>query len=77
MSTESVEPGHGHSPAAWTAVIIMLVAFVIGTVAFCLETVAWLVWVAAVIVLIGLVVGWVMKRSGYGVNGPKYTPKGH
>lgn len=76
-STESVEPGHGHSPAAWTAVIIMLVAVLIGTVAFCIETVAWLVWVAAAIFFIGLLVGWIMARAGYGVNGPKYTPKGH
>ena len=40
------DPGHGHSPAAWTAVIIMLVAFTIGTVAFCLD-IAWLVWASA------------------------------
>ena len=34
MSTEHADPGHGHSPAAWTSVTIMLIAFVIGTVAF-------------------------------------------
>ena len=34
MSTEHADPGHGHSPAAWTSVIIMLIAVTIGTVAF-------------------------------------------
>ena len=43
MSTESTEGGHGHSPAAWTAVIIMLVAFTIGTFAFYF-VLPWLVW---------------------------------
>ena len=32
MSVES-DPCHGNSPAAWTAVIIMLIAVTIGTVA--------------------------------------------
>ncbi|MDR6613470.1 MULTISPECIES: DUF6704 family protein [Microbacteriaceae] len=76
MSSESVEPGHGHSPAAWTAVIIMLVAFTIGAIAFFFDAPI-IVWAAAGLAVIGLIVGWVMKRAGYGVGGDKYTPKGH
>jgi hydrogenase-4 membrane subunit HyfE len=76
MSTESVEPGHGNSPAAWTSVVIMLVAFTIGTVAFFLEM-EWLVWASAVLLLVGLITGWVLAKAGYGVNGPKYAPKAH
>lgn len=76
MSSESVEPGHGHSPAAWTAVIIMLVAFAIGAVAFFLDAPA-VVWASAGLAVVGLIVGWIMKRAGYGVGGSKYTPKGH
>ncbi|MEO7017031.1 MAG: DUF6704 family protein [Leifsonia sp.] len=76
MSTESVEPGHGHSPAAWTAVIIMLVAFTIGAIAF-FYALAIVVWAAAGLAIVGLIVGWMMKRVGYGVGGAKYTPKGH
>lgn len=72
MSIESVEPGHGHSPAAWTAVTIMLVAFVIGTVAFFLEM-PWLVWASAALLVAGLIVGWIMARVGYGVNGSSST----
>ncbi|WP_374010435.1 DUF6704 family protein [Leifsonia sp. LS-T14] len=72
----STEPGHGHSPAAWTAVIIMLVAFTIGAVAFFYDAPV-IVWAAAALAIVGLIVGGVMKRAGYGVGGSKYTPKGH
>jgi hypothetical protein len=73
MSTETDEPGHGHSPAAWTAVTIMLVAFTIGTFAFWFD-VPWLVWASAGLLVVGLVVGWVLARAGYGVGGVKTAP---
>lgn len=76
MTNEYPEPGEGNSPAAWTAVIIMLVAFAVGTVAFFFDLPI-VVWSAAVLALIGLLVGYVMKRLGYGVYGDKYTPKEH
>lgn len=76
MSNHIGDPGHGHSPAAWTAVIIMLVAIAIGTTAFFFE-VAWLVWASAVLVLVGALVGWIMARAGYGVGGAKVASKGH
>lgn len=76
MSTESSDPGHGNSPAAWTAVVIMLIAFVIGAFAFWFAL-PWLVWAAAGLLVVGLVVGWILSRVGYGINGPKYVPKGH
>lgn len=76
MSTESADTGHGHSPAAWTAVIWMLVAITIGTFAFWFEIV-WLVWASAALTLVGLLVGWLLARAGYGVNGPKYSAKAH
>lgn len=76
MSDEIADPGHGNSPAAWTAVIIMLVAFVVGTVAFWFDM-PWLVWASAGLLVLGLIVGWVMAKAGYGVRGPKYVPKAH
>jgi len=75
MSIES-DPGHGNSPAAWTAVIIMLVAFTIGTFAFWFEMV-WLVWASAALLVVGLLVGLVLAKLGYGVGGDKLTPKAH
>lgn len=76
MSTESSEGSHGHSPAAWTAVVIMLLGFTIGTIAFYL-IVPWLVWASAGLVVAGLIVGWILGKAGYGVGGARYTPKGH
>ena len=73
---EHDEIGEGHSPAAWTAVIIMLIAFAVGTTFF-VFAMPWGVVGACVIFIIGLIVGWVMKRAGYGVGGAKYHPKGH
>lgn len=70
------EPGHGNSPAAWTAVIIMLVAFAIGTLAFWFN-IPWLVAGAAGLLLIGALVGAVLGKMGYGVGGDKLTPKVH
>ena len=76
MSTEHAEPGHGHSPAAWTAVTIMLIAFAIGTVAFVLD-VQWLVWASAGLLVVGAIVGWALAKAGYGVDGAKVAPKAH
>ena len=73
MNAQS-EPGHGHSPAAWTAVTIMLVGFTIGTIAF-FFSVAWVVWASAGVVLLGWIIGGVMAKAGYGVQGPRYMPK--
>ena len=75
MTLES-EAGHGNSPAAWTAVIIMLVAFAIGTLAFWFD-IAWLVFASAGLLVVGLLVGWGLAKAGYGVGGDKITPKAH
>ncbi|WP_292835871.1 DUF6704 family protein [Microbacterium sp.] len=76
MSDSIDDPGDGHSPAAWTAVVIMLLAVALGTLFFFLDMPA-LVWASVGLLVIGTIVGWVMARAGYGVNGPKYTPKQH
>ncbi len=75
MSAGTV-PGHGNSPAAWTAVIIMLVAFAIGTLAFWLD-VPWLVWASAGLFVLGALVGLILKLAGFGVGGDRYQPKPH
>ncbi len=75
MNTQN-DPGHGDSPAAWTAVTIMIIAVTIGTVAFFFDL-AWLVWASAGVVLLGWLTGVVMAKAGYGVKGPRYAPKAH
>lgn len=74
MSDEFQEPGEGNSPAAWTAVIIMLVAVAVGTIAFFFNLPV-VVWAAAGLLVVGFFVGVVMARMGYGVYGDKYSPK--
>jgi hypothetical protein len=76
MSNPIGDPGHGHSPAAWTAVVIMLLAIALDTVFFFLDLPV-LVYICAGLVLVGLLVGWILSRDGYGANGPKYLPKEH
>ena len=76
MSYEVDALGEGHSPAAWTGVLVMLFAIALGTVAFVIE-IAWLVWASAGLLIVGAVAGWLLSRAGYGVRGPKYVPKPH
>lgn len=70
MANISDEPGHGSSPAAWTAVVIMLVGVTIGTIALFFDVIP-AVLVGAALIPIGLVVGGVMKRAGFGVGGSR------
>ena len=76
MSNDIGDPGHGHSPAAWTTVVIMLVAVSLGTLFFFLDMPI-LVWLSVVLLVLGLVVGFVMAKAGYGVGGSKTTVKQH
>ena len=74
--TQESDPGHGNSPAAWTAVIIMLIAFAAGTLFFWFDQPV-LVWASAGLLVIGAITGWVLAKLGYGVRGPRYVPKVH
>ena len=76
MSNNIGDPGHGHSPAAWTAVVIMLVAVALGTLFYFLDMPV-LVWASAALLVVGAIVGWAMSRAGYGVNGSKYVATEH
>ena len=56
---------HGQTPAAWTAVTIMMVGFVVGSIA--VIQLNWpLLIVATVIIVAGAVVGKVMQMMGMG-----------
>ena len=68
------DPGHGHSPAAWAAVIVMILGFVIGAFGFWFVS-TWMNVLAVVLVLVGPLLGWILAKLGYGVAGPRYVPK--
>ncbi|SBS75048.1 DUF6704 family protein [uncultured Microbacterium sp.] len=76
MSNNIGDPGHGHSPAAWAAVVIMLVAVTAGTLFFFLDMPV-LVWASFGLLIVGLLVGWGLAKAGYGVGGDKYVAKEH
>ncbi|GIJ00458.1 hypothetical protein CLV28_1842 [Sediminihabitans luteus] len=56
---------HGHTVAAWVAMIGIIVGALVGAVAF-LVAEPWVFWVGMGIVVVALVVGGVMRRLGYG-----------
>ena len=60
-----VHDNHGSTPAAWTMVAIVIVAFLIGGAAVWTANVP-LFWASVGIVVVGLVVGKVMAMAGLG-----------
>lgn len=56
---------HGHTPAAWTGVIIALIGFCVGSVFMVLAQPVGVV-ASLVIILAGGVVGWLMRAAGLG-----------
>ena len=76
MSNSIEEGGHGSSPAAWTAVAIMLIGFTVATAALFLDVIP-LVWLGVVIIPVGLIVGGVMKAIGLGVGGHRAVGGSH
>ena len=72
----SQELGHGNSPAAWTTVFVMLVGALIMSIAFVIANTP--IFIAGgVVMLVGLVIGFVMRKAGYGVGGSKLKNSGH
>ena len=60
---------HGNSVAAWTAVSIISLGFLVGAVAFPLNS-AWVFWAGVVIAVLGVVAGKVLAMMGFGVSAP-------
>lgn len=73
-NTDISDPGHGHSPAAWAAVLVMTIGFVVGAFGFWFVSML-LIWVAIALVVVGLILGWILAKLGFGVAGPRYVPK--
>ena len=66
------EEDHGHSVAAWTAVVIILVGAAVASIAVVLASTTLFV-VGVVICVVGAIAGKVLSMAGYGakaVDGP-------
>ncbi len=68
--------GHGNSPAAWTCVIVMLIGAFIASIAYVIASTPIFIG-GAVVMVVGLLVGWIMRKAGYGVGGSKLKNSGH
>lgn len=68
------EPGHGHSPAAWTAVIVSIAGLSVATMALFLELMI-VFYIGLAVFVGGLLMGPLLAAMGYGVRGPKWQPK--
>lgn len=56
---------HGSTPAAWTTVTIITIAFILGTLAVMFGN--WpLFWGSAALVVVGGIVGLIMSKAGLG-----------
>ena len=58
---------HGSTPAAWTAVTIITVAFLVGGIGVLMANPP-VFWVGVGLVVVGLVVGKVMQMMGLGAK---------
>lgn len=76
MAHDEEELSHGHSPASWVAVIVMLVAFAAGTIFFWFDLPV-LVWASAALLVLGAIAGKVLQKLGYGVGGARTLKVDH
>jgi peptidoglycan/LPS O-acetylase OafA/YrhL len=61
---------HGNTPAAWSAVLVSLVGFVVGAIGMSTSPLNWpLFWIGTAIVLLGGVVFLVMVKMGFHESG--------
>jgi hypothetical protein len=70
MSSQESEPDHKGSIAAWATVVVVILAFAIGTFFFFLDN-ALIVWLSAGLAVAGVGLGYFLKKNGYGVGGDK------
>lgn len=60
---------HGHTPAAWTGVIICFIGFIVAGMGVVAAT-PWLFWVGIALCLAAGVVGKAMQMAGLGKQNP-------
>ena len=63
----STHDDHGSTPAAWTAVTIIMIAFLVGGIGV-VAALPWLFWVGIALIVVGIVVGKVMQMMGMGAE---------
>lgn len=65
VTAQSHADSHGNTPAAWTTVIIIIIAFTTGTLGIILGN--WIIfWASVGLLIVGGIVGKVMQSMGLG-----------
>lgn len=60
---------HGSTPAAWVAVFLVLIAFVVGGIALVFSPPNWVMfWIAVALLPVSMIVGKVMSAMGLGAD---------
>jgi hypothetical protein len=67
MSNHENEPGHGHSIAAWAAVITAIVGTTLATLGIVMPE-GTLVLVGSILTIVSIPLGPLLSKLGYGVN---------
>ena len=73
MAHEAKHYHHGNTPAAWTAVTIIMVAFLVGAIGVVVAQ-PWLFWVGVALTVLGMAVGYAMSLMGYGQPRDEHQP---
>jgi len=58
---------HGSTPAAWTAVTIIMVAFLVGSIGVLMAQ-PWIFWAGVALLVVGAAAGKVMQMMGMGAK---------
>ncbi|MFC0625182.1 HGxxPAAW family protein [Kribbella deserti] len=66
--TEDAHDHHGNTPAAWTAVVILLIAFTLGAIAIVLGPNWVLFWASVALAAVGALIGKVLQLLGFGTS---------
>ncbi|HET6699277.1 MAG TPA: HGxxPAAW family protein [Nocardioidaceae bacterium] len=67
---------HGNTPAAWTAVTLILAGFVVGGIGMIIEN--WtMFWVGVALLPVGAIVGKIMQKMGLGAAPLEDRASGH
>lgn len=58
---------HGNTPAAWTAVIVILAGFVVGGIGLIVQSPV-VFWIGVGLAPVALIIGGVMRKMGLGAD---------
>ena len=65
--TVHAHDNHGSTPAAWTAVTIVMIAFLVGGIGILVASPV-VFWLGVALIVVGVVVGKVMQMMGMGAQ---------